>query len=61
MSEPRSAGFAARSGVRPRQVAVVDGPERDAVVVDGLDVCRSENTWKPPESVRIGLSQPMKE
>jgi hypothetical protein len=25
-----------------------------------LRIAPSENTWKPPESVRIGLSQPMK-
>ena len=39
--------------------AVVDRAERDAVVVDREQiVSRSEKTWKPPESVRIGPSQP---
>ena len=39
--------------------AVVDRPEAHALVVDAAAVCRSENTWKPPESVRMGPSQPL--
>ena len=41
-----------------RHRAVVDRAERDAVGVDAARV-GSEKTWKPPESVRIGASQPM--
>ena len=44
----------------PRLGAVVDVAERHAVVVDARDRVASENTWKPPESVRIGRFQAMK-
>ena len=36
------------------RAAVVDRAERDPLVVAASSVSRSEKTWNPPESVRIG-------
>ena len=60
MSEPSAVWIAmARSGVS--RSATPSYTERNVTPSSSTasSVSRSENTWKPPESVRIGPSQPM--